>query len=89
MTQGRAITDGSPPEEYHELRKTCKKLRYLVEFFRSLFPRREMGRVITALKLLQDNLGEYQDLYVQSTDILDLAGLMEKDERVPGGTFLG
>ncbi|MGB5833879.1 MAG: CHAD domain-containing protein, partial [Thiohalocapsa sp.] len=34
--EGRAINDASPAEELHDLRKICKKLRYLMEFFQSL-----------------------------------------------------
>lgn len=67
LKEGEAIHDASPAAELHELRKTCKKLRYLLEFFRSLFPADEIGSLIKALKVLQDNLGAFQDLQVQST----------------------
>lgn len=65
LKEGNAITPESPPEELHELRKSCKKLRYLMEFFKRLYPAREMGALIKILKKLQDNLGEFQDLQVQ------------------------
>jgi len=61
---GGAITDDSKAEELHELRKTCKKLRYLIEFFQSLYPADKILELIKALKGLQDNLGEYNDLEV-------------------------
>jgi len=42
LKEGRAITPESPAVDMHELRKTCKKLRYLMEFFQSLFPDSEI-----------------------------------------------
>ena len=38
LKAGRAVTADGPAEEMHELRKDCKKLRYLIEFVRSLYP---------------------------------------------------
>ena len=65
ISEGTAIDQSSPAESLHELRKTCKKLRYLIECFQSLFPARRMALVIREMKQLQDNLGEFQDLDVQ------------------------
>jgi len=66
LKAGRAITEASPPEALHALRKDCKKLRYLVEFFRALYPAKELKGIVRALKELLDNLGEYQDKEVQA-----------------------
>jgi len=41
MKSGNAITKKSPADAYHELRKNGKKLRYLLEFFQSLYPRKK------------------------------------------------
>ena len=65
LAEGRAITDESPAESVHDLRKTCKRLRYLLEFFRDVHPAKEVARTIARLKRLQDNLGTYQDVQVQ------------------------
>jgi CHAD domain-containing protein len=65
IKQGDAITDESPPESLHDLRKTAKKLRYLLEFFKTLYPEDEMLEVVNRLKELQDYLGLYQDYCVQ------------------------
>lgn len=65
INEGEAIRTGSPPEDLHELRKSCKKLRYLMEFFLSIFPQNKIRQLINVLKSLQDQLGEYQDLHVQ------------------------
>ena len=65
LSEGRAIGDASPPESLHDLRKTCKRLRYLLEFFRDVHPAKTVERTIARLKCLQDNLGAYQDVQVQ------------------------
>lgn len=49
----------------HELRISCKKLRYLMEFFTPLFDAQEIKSLIKSLKVLQDNLGNFNDFSVQ------------------------
>jgi CHAD domain-containing protein len=66
ITDGRAIGPGSPPEALHELRKDAKRLRYLLESFGPLGGRRRLRAILEHLKLLQDNLGEFQDTEVQA-----------------------
>jgi CHAD domain-containing protein len=65
LKEGAAITPDSPHPELHELRKSCKRLRYLMEFFQSLYPPRGIRAAIKELKQLQDNLGDFQDADVQ------------------------
>lgn len=65
LEHGRAIDDLSPDEALHDLRKRGKKLRYLMEFFQDLYPRREMKPALAELKALQDHLGLFQDQCVQ------------------------
>ncbi|WP_020504680.1 CHAD domain-containing protein [Lamprocystis purpurea] len=77
--EGRAIRAESPPEDLHELRKSCKKLRYLMEFFQSLYPQGQCRALISLMKGLLDNLGSYQDLAVQAAHLRDLAQTM-RDE---------
>jgi len=62
---GKSIDESSSDRELHALRIECKKLRYYLEFFESLFPAAEMKEVIGHLKRLQDNLGDYNDMHVQ------------------------
>ena len=76
IREGEAIQPDSPPEDLHELRKSCKKLRYLMEFFLSLFPQKQTKRLINALKSLQDQLGEYQDLHVQLASLTTIRAQM-------------
>jgi len=71
LKRGAKLQPDSPDELFHKLRKECKKLRYLLECFYSLFPATEMETRIKVLKRLQNNLGEYQDLSVQ-LEALDL-----------------
>jgi CHAD domain-containing protein len=86
LEQGRAITADTPTEALHELRKTCKKLRYLLEFFRSLCPEDTLGRLLTAVKQLQDNLGELQDLEVQTEALMHFEDLMNRERPLTAGT---
>ncbi len=69
MKAGSKITLRSPDEELHRLRINCKKLRYLLEFFSSLFPNSDIVYLIKQLKRLQDNLGDFNDLYMQQTQL--------------------
>ena len=61
---GKNILITPSDEQLHRLRIAGKKLRYLLEFFNSLFPKTEMQILIKKLKKLQDNLGNYHDLAV-------------------------
>lgn len=88
LKEGRAIDDDAPPENLHELRKTCKKLRYLLEFFRSLYPRKKVDRLISALKGLQDNLGDFQDFQVQSEALELFSRRMEQEGKAPPRTYM-
>lgn len=88
VKEGRAITAESPAEHLHELRKTCKKLRYLLEFFQSLYPPKDMAALIKALKVLQDNLGDFNDFEIQSEAMHSLGLLMAKKEKAPPATLL-
>jgi len=49
----------------HSLRINCKKLRYMLEFFRSLLDKKEVKPLLSSLKKLQDNLGEFNDVATQ------------------------
>lgn len=72
LRKGEAIGLDSSPSELHRLRIECKKLRYLLEFFRELLAEREVELVVAALKTLQDDLGLYQDLTVQRDFMLGI-----------------
>lgn len=61
----RAIDSDTPEAEVHELRIQCKKLRYLMEFFMPLFPKKRIKPLVRSLKGLQDLLGRFNDYCVQ------------------------
>jgi CHAD domain-containing protein len=65
IAQGEKLGSDSPPTMLHALRIEAKKLRYLLEFFHSLFPPEEVDLLIRHMKKLQNNLGDFNDLSVQ------------------------
>jgi CHAD domain-containing protein len=64
LEEGRAITPSSPADDLHDLRKSCKKLRYLLETFQRILPEGDGQAAVRDLKGLQTLLGEFQDLHV-------------------------
>ncbi len=88
LKEGNRINEDSPAEDLHELRKTCKKLRYLLEFFQSLYPRKEISLLIKALKGLQDILGEFQDLEIHAHALWEFSREMGRQRPVPPETLL-
>lgn len=68
-TIARNIDASTADEIVHELRIQCKKLRYLMEFFTPLFPKKQIKGLIKELKVLQDNLGRFNDYSVQQTSL--------------------
>ena len=72
VEMGSAIDDDSPAEALHDLRKKGKELRYLLEFFSSLFDADEVKPMVKTLKALQEVLGRFQDYEVQAHTLRDL-----------------
>jgi len=68
---GQKILVTGSDELLHQLRIEGKKLRYLLEFFSSLFSQDKIQALIKKLKLLQDNLGDYNDLVIQQERLND------------------
>ena len=66
VKMGTAVEDDSPHEALHDLRKKGKELRYLLEFFASLYPPEVVKPMVATLKGLQDVLGRFQDREVQA-----------------------
>jgi CHAD domain-containing protein len=73
VKMGNAIDEDSPHEALHDLRKKGKELRYLLEFFSSLYPVEVVKPMVATLKGLQDVLGRFQDREVQA-DLLRALG---------------
>jgi CHAD domain-containing protein len=83
VAMGRAIERSSPAEDYHELRKKGKELRYLLELFGvKLFDEEAVVPFVKSLKGLQEVLGRHQDREVQ---IAMLRSSAEEVATLPGG----
>jgi CHAD domain-containing protein len=65
-----ALAEDSPPEDFHELRKNNKRLRYALEPLQEIYGK-SAEKLVELLKTIQDDLGEHQDLVVAT-------GLMEE-----------
>jgi CHAD domain-containing protein len=66
IRDGAAIGEHTPAEALHDLRKTGKELRYLLESFAGLYPADVVKPMVRGLKALQDTLGRFQDRQVQA-----------------------
>ena len=84
---GTAISDSSPPEALHLLRKRCKELRYALEMFAPVLEGAQIAKAIKDLKMLQDVLGRFQDSEVQRTTLRGFAHEMAAD-RAPAEALL-
>jgi CHAD domain-containing protein len=81
LKEGNRVLEEPKDEGLHLLRIECKELRYLLEFFSRLFPRRKIRSQVGRLKKLQDLLGSYNDLCVQEQYLLDVARELRKTGR--------
>lgn len=81
LKDGRALLKHGEEAKLHALRIQCKKLRYLLEFFAPLFPPTKIATLINQLKMLQANLGQINDLYIQELYLLQLAEELPKGGR--------
>ncbi len=68
----KRLTAGSPPEDYHDLRKKGKRLRYTVEPLQGIYGK-PAEKMVALLKEIQDDLGGLQDLIVFSGLMRELA----------------
>jgi CHAD domain-containing protein len=83
VAMGRAIERSNPAEDYHELRKKGKELRYLLELFGvKMFADEAVTPLVKSLKALQDLLGRHQDREIQ---IAMLRSSVEEVASLPGG----
>ena len=73
IRDGRIALQDPQEKQLHLLRIECKKLRYLIEFFADLFPREKIAMVLKQLRKLQDNLGDFNDFYIQEQYLLEVS----------------
>jgi CHAD domain-containing protein len=85
---GDPLTEESSGEEYHELRKKGKRLRYALEFLSDIYgdPAKDL---IKPLKELQDVLGDHQDAEVAGAHLRELAASRGRSPKLsPETTFV-
>jgi CHAD domain-containing protein len=70
---GEQRIESADDKGLHALRIECKKLRYVLEFFASLFPPETIAASLKQLRRLQDSLGHYHDLCVQQETLCQFA----------------
>ena len=73
LRRGARITDASPAEDLHDLRKRVKELRYLLEVCPPPTDPADARVAIKELKALQDVLGTFQDSEAQREALYSLA----------------
>lgn len=86
----RGVRLGEDPSagELHRLRIDGKNLRYLLEFFRSLYPAKKVDRLIKELKTVQDVLGGFNDAKNQQTRLDVFMGSMDPTEESDAMTLV-
>ncbi len=95
IKNGSVILVDNRDELLHDLRLECKKLRYLMEFFATLFPPEKVSLLVRQLKQLQDNLGDFNDYCVQEKYLLHVArempmrGKASRDALIAIGCLVG
>jgi CHAD domain-containing protein len=72
-SRARALGPDAPAADLHRLRIDAKKLRYLLEFFATLWHAESAGALVAELKLVQDSLGDYHDAWLQHERLSRLA----------------
>jgi CHAD domain-containing protein len=80
IDRGAQLGDDPPAAELHRLRIDAKKLRYLLEFFLSLYPEKTISRLIKELKQLQDILGGFNDMEIQQRWLHDFADTLIEEQ---------
>ena len=84
VRHGQALGPQPQVQAMHRLRIDGKKLRYLLEFFASLWEAEETAVFVGQLKLVQDALGAYHDAWLQHERLVALG-----DEILSAGAGAG
>ncbi|WIM89336.1 CHAD domain-containing protein [Candidatus Mycobacterium wuenschmannii] len=86
--RGKRISEDSPSDDVHALRKRCKELRYLLEVFKPVCDSTPHRALLKELKSLQDILGDFQDGEVQREAVHEFAAAMMEQGAAPPTTLL-
>lgn len=76
LHHGASLDKHAEAEQYHRLRIRGKKLRYLLEFFASLYPAGLASALVKELKKLQAVLGQLQDCSAWRSWLQSQSGLL-------------
>ena len=79
----KRLDESSPPDDFHDLRKKGKRLRYTLEFVSEVYGK-PVAALVSPLKALQDDLGDHQDAIVAAGTLREL-GTTTEGTRVPRG----
>jgi CHAD domain-containing protein len=79
----KRLDENSPAEDFHDVRKKGKRLRYTLEFVSEVYGI-PAQKLIKPLKALQDDLGDHQDAIVAAEYLKEL-GTTTDGTRVPRG----
>jgi triphosphatase len=79
----KRLDENSTPEDFHDVRKKGKRLRYTLEFVSEVYGK-PAHKLIKPLKALQDDLGDHQDAIVAAAYLKEL-GTTTGGTRVPRG----
>ena len=84
------LSEGSLPEEFHDLRKKGRRLRYALEPLQGIYGK-PAQRMVEVLKELQDDLGDHQDLVVAAAKLHDegVAGTLPSQTIFSMGSMAG
>ncbi|MBI2969270.1 MAG: CHAD domain-containing protein [Gammaproteobacteria bacterium] len=87
LRRGGAVEPGYS-EELHDLRKTGKKLRYVMEAFGSLYPEDVIEPALKNLRQLQNVLGGIVDYHVQQDIVRNWRGELAKSLNADSPTLV-
>ncbi|SDU38346.1 CYTH and CHAD domain-containing protein [Stappia sp. ES.058] len=78
-------------EERHDMRKALKKLRYAIEFYKSLYKKKSVKPFLSTLKKLQDVFGYLNDVVMahRLADLLRARDTVEGDDMLAVGFVIG
>ena len=79
----KRLDESSSPEDFHDVRKKGKRLRYTLEFVSEVYGK-PVQKLVAPLKALQDDLGDHQDAIVAAEYLREL-GTTTGETRVPRG----
>jgi len=86
VRRGRRIDNKSAPQAYHDVRKSCKNMRYMIDAYGIVIPGKSLKQAVKSLKSLQELLGEHQDLDVHHGALRELHQVMARTGDLPGET---